>query len=156
MQKKQGYKLIFLRDEPEFLEKAAHWFSEKWEIPVAAYRESMEKSIQNPAAIPQWYLVINEEQRIIAGAGLIENDFHNRKDLTPNLCALFVLEDYRGQGIAGELLELARKDTGKLGFPMLYLVTDHTSFYQRYGWEYVTDVQGDDGLAQRLYQIKTL
>lgn len=26
----------------------------------------------------------------------------------------------------------------------VYLVTDHTSFYERYGWEFLCMVQGDD------------
>lgn len=159
MQKKEDYTLIPLREKPELLEEAAQWFSDKWEVPVAAYRESMEESLQHPTAVPQWYLVVEGEQgkeNILAGAGIIENDYHNRKDLAPNFCALFVLPEYRGQGIAGRLLQLAQKDAGRLGFPLLYLVTDHTSFYEQYGWEYVTDVQGDDGFSQRLYQIKTL
>ena len=39
-----------------------------------------------------------------AGAGVISNDFHNRRDLAPNLCALFVEPAYRRQGIARRLL----------------------------------------------------
>ena len=26
----------------------------------------------------------------------------------------------------------------------VYLITDHTSFYERYGWEFLCMVQGDD------------
>ena len=37
----------------------------------------------------------------ISGAGVIENDFHDRKDLTPNLCALFVEERKCGRGEPG-------------------------------------------------------
>lgn len=45
--------------------------------------------------IPQWYIIVNENNEIIAGAGVIENDFHEYKHLTPNLCALFVEKEYR-------------------------------------------------------------
>ena len=41
------------------------------------------------------------------GAGVIENDFHDRKDLTPNVCAVYVEEHCRCQGIAGKLLEFS-------------------------------------------------
>ena len=64
---------------------------------------------------------------------VIENDFHKRKDLTPNVCAVYVEEEYRGQGIAGGLLEYACRDMEKRGIGTLYLATDHTSFYERYG-----------------------
>ncbi len=29
------------------------------------------------------------------------------------------------------------------GISTLYLITDHTSFYERYGWEFYCMVQGD-------------
>ena len=36
--------------------------------------------------------------------GVIENDFHDRKDLAPNVCAVYVEQEYRRRGIAGKLL----------------------------------------------------
>ena len=36
------------------------------------------------------------------------------------------------------------------GIGTLYLVTEHTSFYERYGWEYLCMVQGDDGEQMRV------
>ena len=143
--------LTYLRDYPEYLQKAAVWFSSKWGIPPESYLESMQACIEQPGGVPQWYVMLNARQEIAAGAGIIENDFHNRKDLSPNLCALYVEPDYRRQGIAAFLLDAIRKDAGKLGISMLYLVTDHTSFYERCGWKFITMVRGDDGTLERMY-----
>jgi len=145
-----------LCDYPEFLEEAAFWFSQKWGIPVEAYRESMKQSISQKAGIPQWYIVLNEKQEMIAGAGIIENDFHDRKDLSPNLCALYVKENYRGQGIAKYILDFSRKDLSNMGFEKLYLITDHTEFYEKCGWDFLTMVNGDDGSSERMYAASTL
>ena len=82
-----------------------------------------------------------EQGEIIAGAGVIENDFHQRKDLTPNVCAVYVEEAHRCKGIAGALLQSICRDMGELGVDTLYLVTDHTSFYERYGWEFLCMVE---------------
>ena len=30
------------------------------------------------------------------------------------------------------------------GITPIYLITDHTSFYERYGWEFLCMVQGDN------------
>ena len=49
----------------------------------------------------------------VSGMGVIENDFHDRKDL-------------RARGISP-----------------VYLVTDHTVFYERYGWKFLCMVQRD-------------
>ena len=91
-----------MTDAPEWLEQAAEWFHGKWHVPVEAYRESMEESLKGKNPVPQWYLMV-EQQRIIGGMGVIENDFHNRPDLHPNVCAVYVEPEVRCQGIAGRL-----------------------------------------------------
>ena len=142
------YSLVPLRDKPDMLQKAAAWFHQKWGVPMEAYRESMEDCLTGKGPVPQWYLALDGE-RIVGGMGV---DFHHRKDLAPNVCAVYTEEDRRCQGIAGALLGLVCRDMKELGIPTLYLVTDHTSFYERYGWEFYCMVQGDGepGLT-RLY-----
>lgn len=141
-----------LRDLPELVEEAACWFGEKWGISEHAYRESMDRCVRQKSGIPQWYVLQNQKKQTIAGAGVIDNDFHDRKDLTPNLCALFVEPEYRGRGIAKRLLAFIRRDLSRLGFSKVYLVTDHTEFYEACGWNFFTMAMGEDGLPIRLYE----
>lgn len=147
--------IISLGVHPEWRIPAARWFHEKWEIPVEEYLQSIDESIRGIAPVPQWY-VVTEGERIIAGAGVIENDFHDRKDLTPNVCALYVEPEGRCQGIAGRLLAHICQEMAGKGIGTLYLITDHTSFYERYGWEFLCTVQGDDGETIRMYQKNSL
>ncbi len=136
------YKIIRLADRPEIKEQAAQWFHEKWQIPLEAYLESMEESLTDKGPVPQWYVAV-EGGRIIGGMGVIENDFHDRKDLTPNVCAVYTEEDRRGRGVAGALLNDVCADMKERGIDTLYLLTDHDSFYERYGWEFLCMAQGD-------------
>lgn len=136
------YKIIRLSEQPEIKEQAAQWFHEKWGIPLAAYLESMEECLTGKGAVPQWYVAV-EDDRIIGGMGVIENDFHDRKDLAPNVCAVYTEEDRRGRGVAGALLNDVCEDMKKRGIDTLYLLTDHDSFYERYGWEFLCMAQGD-------------
>lgn len=98
-----------------------------------------------------WYLCLDGE-RIVGGMGVIENDFHDRADLSTNVCAVYTEEDCRGRGIAGRLLGLVVSDMKAKGISPLYLVTDHTGFYERYGWEFFCTVHcdGEDGQS-RMY-----
>lgn len=136
------YEIIKIQEHEELKERAADWFHAKWHIPKEAYLESMEECLINTSAVPQWYIVMKNDE-IIGGLGVIENDFHDRKDLTPNVCAVYVEEDYRRQGIAGDMLNFICEEFAAKGIDTLYLVTDHTSFYERYGWEFLCMVQGD-------------
>lgn len=137
-----NYEIVRLTDRPEMKEQAAQWFHEKWSIPLEAYRESMEDCLNGTNPVPQWYMAV-KDNRIIGGLGVIENDFHDRKDLAPNVCAVYTEEDMRRRGIAGALLRYVCADMKKKGIDTLYLVTDHTSFYERYGWKFLCMVQGD-------------
>ena len=136
------YSYITLQERPEIKLKAAEWFHSKWGVPTEAYLECME-DVLNKTTDYEWYLCLDGD-KIVAGLGVIENDFHDRKDLTPNVCAVYTEEEYRCQGIAGKLLDMVVEDMKKKGISPLYLVTDHTSFYERYGWEFLCMVQGDD------------
>ncbi|MCR5427421.1 MAG: GNAT family N-acetyltransferase [Lachnospiraceae bacterium] len=135
------YTYITLRQRPELKETAANWFHERWGIPARAYLECMTDYI-NRRTENGWYLCMLGD-RIVGGLGVIENDFHDRKDLSPNVCAVYTDEAYRGQGIAGRLLDLVVGDMKEKGISPLYLVTDHTGFYERYGWEFYCMAQGD-------------
>ena len=86
---------------------------------------------------------------------MIDNDFHERKDLAPNLCALFVEESYRHQGIARRLLDYVVHEVGLMNIERLYLVTEHATLYEKCGWEFVTWVKDDEGIPLRLYMIST-
>ncbi len=147
--------ILRLSDYPQYKEMAAQWFSEKWQIPVEAYLESIQISIDQKHAIPQWYIVLNKDKYLIAGAGVIDNDFHERKDLTPNLCALFVEENYRNQNIAKHILDFVREDLSNQGIQTLYLITDHTEFYEKCGWRFLTLVEDDEGDMVRIYVADT-
>lgn len=147
--------LIKIQEHPELKNYAANWFHEKWNIPIEAYLESIDECMKNKTAVPQWYIVIIGD-RIVGGLGVIENDFHNRKDLTPNVCAVYVEDDYRCQGIAGKMLNYVCDDMREKNIDTLYLVTDHTSFYERHGWEFLCMVQaeGEKNLT-RMYIHRT-
>lgn len=139
---KMEYKIIRLVDKPEMKEQMAQWFHEKWNVSLDAYLESMEDCLAKKNTIPQWYVAM-EKERIIGGLGIIENDFHDRKDLAPNVCAVYTEEDKRCHGVAGALLNYVCADMKAKGLDTLYLVTDHTSFYERYGWEFFCMVKGN-------------
>lgn len=135
------YNYITLREKPQLKERAAEWFHSKWWVPTEAYLECMEAYLGN-ATEYGWYLCMDGD-KIIGVLGVIENDFHDRKNLTPNICAVYTEEEYRCQGIAGRLLDMAVEDLRAKGISPVYLITDHTGFYERYGWEFLCMVQGD-------------
>lgn len=144
------YTYVTLREKPELKNRAAEWFHSKWGVPREAYLECMEANLNGETEYG-WYLCLDAD-KIIGGLGVIENDFHNRKDLTPNVCAVYTEKEYRCKGIAGRLLDMVVDDLKSKGITPIYLLTDHTGFYERYGWEFLCMVQGDgEAEMSRMY-----
>lgn len=141
MQAVAGLSCVTLRQRPELREPAAAWFHSKWGVPEEAYLECMDAYLAGETEYG-WYLCL-DGARIAGGLGVIENDFHDRKDLAPNICAVYTEEDMRGLGVAGRLLNMAVEDLRQKGVSPVYLVTDHTGYYEQYGWEFLCLVQGD-------------
>ena len=144
------YRCVSLRDRPDLKDVAADWFHRKWGVPAEAYRACMDDYIDRRTEYG-WYLCVYGDQ-IVAGLGVVENDFHDRRDLKPNVCAVYTDEAHRGRGIAGRLLNMTVEDLRSKGISPVYLVSDHVGFYERYGWEYLCGVHGDGETGMtRLY-----
>ena len=144
-----------LRNRPDLAEKAAGWFHAAWQIPLEVYVQSIRQCIEGKDAVPQWYVMLDREGNIVSGAGVIENDFHKEERFRPNVCAVFTAPRHRGKGLAGEVLAEICRDMAALGEEDLYLLTDHTNFYEKYGWTYIGEAGENSGGTARVYHKRT-
>ena len=147
-------KVLSVRQNPEYKEKAIKFFQKSWsEISPIIYEDCISNSIAAEQSLPQWYLLEKDEE-IIGCAGLITNDFISRMDLYPWLCALFINEDYRGNYYSELLINKAKKDTKDSGFKYLNLCTDYIGFYEKYGFKYIGQGYHRWKEESRIYQIE--
>ena len=101
---------ITLREKPELMNMAAEWFHSKWGVPAEAYLECMEAYLKQETELG-WYLCM-EANQIVGGLGVIENDFHDRKDLTPNVMQEDFLKNLRDLIKRGESRAILVSATG--------------------------------------------
>jgi GNAT superfamily N-acetyltransferase len=148
------YKIISVRENPEFLEKSIDYFTIKFGIERRIYEDCIKYSITTDSNMPRWYLMLLGDE-IVGGYGLIANDFVSRQDLFPYFCALYVEEKYRGKELGAKLQLHGRKEANKLGFNKIYLCTDHIGYYEKYGWTHIGTGYHPWGEESRLYEIHT-
>lgn len=144
-------KIVSIRENPEYKDKAVEYFSSKWSVTRAVYEDCITHCITTPNPLPQWYLLEKDED-IIGCGGLITNDFISRMDLYPWACGIFIEEKHRGNAYGSLLLEKAKEDSKKGGFEKLYLSTDHTGYYEKYGFHYIGQGYHPWGEESRIYQ----
>ncbi|MCZ0702921.1 GNAT superfamily N-acetyltransferase [Natronobacillus azotifigens] len=151
-------KIISVRENPDFKQRAIQYFQKKWasESSMMVYEDCISSSIDAKSPLPQWYLLLSDEGNTIGCAGLITNDFISRMDLYPWICALFIEEKYRGNHYGSLLLQKAKEDTSKGGFPYLYLCTEHIGYYEKYGFTYNGMGYHPWGESSRIYKSELL
>jgi GNAT superfamily N-acetyltransferase len=145
-------KIISVRENPEYKDKTIKYLQSKWanEKSVMVYEDCITHCISSPNSLPQWYLLM-EDEKIIGCAGLITNDFISRMDLYPWVCAVYIVEEYRGNGYSSLLLERAKIDAKAGGFSYLYLCTEHIGLYEKYGYKHIGTGYHPWGDSTRIY-----
>ena len=149
-------KVVNIRDNPQYKERAIAYFQEKWatDKSKAVYQDSISRSLVTKSVLPIWYL-LTDKNKIIGCAGLITNDFISCGDLWPWLCALYIEESYRGNAYGSLLIAQIKQDAAQAGFRKIYLCTDHIGYYEKYGFEYICDGYHPWGERSRVYESVT-
>lgn len=146
-------KIISVRECVEYKDRIIAYFQKSWPTVLPEiYRDCIEHCIDSPSPLPQWY-VLEKDDELIGCAGLITNDFISRMDLYPWLAALYIDEKHRGNAYACLLMDKAKSDTLKAGFKTIYLSTNHVSYYEKYGWNYVGMGYHPWGDQSRIYAL---
>lgn len=143
---------LSVREHPAYAGMAVKYLQAKWAVESApVYADCVSHALSTACALPQWYLLM-DGARAIGCAGLITNDFISRMDLWPWLCALYVEPDSRGHAYGALLLERARGDALAAGFERLYLCTELTGYYEKYGFTFVGMGYHPWGESSRIYE----
>ncbi len=144
------YRIIHLREHPEYQPLAADWLASKWGIEKDKYFASMQDSRTKGEALPQWYIAMIG-YRLVGAVGVVALDVPTDKEVSPCVVGLYVEEDCRGKGIARALLDRAEKDANSMGIEHLYLLTKQSGYYEKLGWKYLRQLQKQGGTAYRVY-----
>lgn len=83
------------------------------------------------------------------------DDLFVRPDLYPWLANVYLDPAYRNRGYGTALMESIHRNAKTLPFPELFLYTTHTELYERYGWNFMGELDTflKDHRVQRLYRL---
>lgn len=89
--------------------------------------------------LPQTYGLFLDE-RIIGMYQFSYEDLSVRPDIYPWLANVYIDKKYRNKGCAKYMLETVKENAKKgINFNELFLYTEHINFYEKFGWEYISD-----------------
>ena len=147
-------KIISIRQSEEYKGIATQYIHSKWgnEDNYLIYEDSIFGCVNTTESTPYWYL-LEEDNKIIGCAGLIDQDFISRTDLSPWLCSLYIESDYRGKALGSILIEKIKEDAQKEHFKAVYLCTELDRYYEKYGFHYYGEGFYDNGELTKIYEV---
>lgn len=140
--------IFLLEKKPKFFAQVAQWHHQECErqglkSSIALRQQRLVLHVQENA-IPKTLIALRGNQLI--GCSSLVNYTYRSSERMPKVASpspvwlsnLFVLEEFRYQGIGNSLIDAAKTYAHDLGLEELWLsATDYTDYYQKRGWEIV-------------------
>ncbi len=144
--------IIELKNRRDLLEAAVDFIWEQWgtEGNYSFYYNCMLHSLETESDLPRFYLALKDD-KIIGSYAMLRNDLISRQDLTPWFACLYIIPEFRGNGLGNILLEHAREEARNKGYENLYLCTDLDGYYEKYGWEFLDKGYIFNGEPTKIY-----
>lgn len=99
-------------------------------------------------------LLLTEGDELISFCTYAEKDDIQPTELTPWMGFVFTFPEHRGRRCAGKLFEKIERLAHEEGVSEVYISTDHTGLYEKYGCEFISLMKDMDGVPSRVYVKK--
>ncbi|KAA0013056.1 GNAT family N-acetyltransferase [Billgrantia pellis] len=139
MSKQDPIHIVRLSPDSDHVPTVASWTYAEWGHLSPGYTaESWCEAFRREcgdAGVPSVFVAMEGDQPV-GTAALMARDMHSRPELTPWLASVFVLPEWRGQGIASRLVHRVEAEAADCGVSLFYLFTpDQQALYRRLGWQ---------------------
>lgn len=126
----------------------------KCEWNAAKFLESLLKENRFHEVLGGWgklYLLVNGDE-LISFVTLSAEDCISAPKLTPWLGFFHTSPEYRGNRYGKILIDHVCKTAKYMGYKEIYLATDHTGLYEKYGFHYLENRIDKFGEDSRIYK----
>ena len=109
---------------------------------MQTYLDQYALAASKPEKLVEIYAAIDDQENLLGVATLVDDDeLPNAPELGPWLAAVFVAPDARKFGVGSALVELIVGRSRELGYPTLYLYTEHAqAWYLDKGWVKIREI----------------
>jgi N-acetylglutamate synthase-like GNAT family acetyltransferase len=132
---------------PHHWQLAAQWSFEAWkhDFPsdtVQTYLDQYALAASEPEKLIEVFAAIDSQDNLLGVASLVDDDeLPDAPEPGPWLAAVFVTADARKFGVGSALVERVVSRTRELGYPKIFLYTEHQeNWYASKGWVKIRDI----------------
>ena len=96
--------------------------------------------------------MLTDGDKLVSFCTFSERDDIPDCELTPWIGFVYTFPEYRGHRYAGKLIRHAENAAYKAGFRNVYISTDHTGLYEKYGYAFFETRKDMNGSDSRIYK----
>ncbi|BAV81117.1 hypothetical protein [Vibrio phage CKB-S2] len=146
------YKVINAHDYG--LDAAIKYFHQRWGTARnLAFWEDAIKNSGKGDVLPRFELLVSDDNEIIGCYALVVSHGTSRLDLFPNVCSLWIEPKHRGKALSVYMLDHAKYRAGRMGFPNVYLTTNHRGLFEKLGCERIENQFEPDGKPTGTFKL---
>ena len=135
-----------------------HWISEidrsDWRAGPFLARLLREEEFFDAVGENSRVLLLTEDDELISYCTFAEKDDIQPTDLTPWIGFVYTFPEHRGHRHVGLLFDEVERIARKEHVEKVYLSTNHTGLYEKYGFEFFAMMDDMDGEPSRVYVKK--
>ena len=147
--------IVSLKDFPDYRGPLIEYVKINWETVSVPFIKVVEEVFREFKPFPKCYLML-KNGKIIGFYQLVARELVDRKDLTPWITCVFIDERERGHHLSSKLLKHGRKVAGKMGYPKVYLTTDHIRLYEKFGFKEIGLGKFISGRPTKIYEHSSI
>lgn len=93
-------------------------------------------------------LILISNDKLIGFISIFPNDSDKYLNLAPWYATMYVKEEYRGKGYSKILNEAILKEAKMRGYKVIYLKTELTNYYEKFGAKFVENITDKEKLLK--------
>ena len=125
-----------------------------WSAAASLHRQLSGGTFLGSAGENSKVLLLTDGDELVSFCTYAGTDDIRPVELTPWMGYVFTFPEHRGHHYAGVLMDEVAKLAATDGADAFYISTGHTGLYEKYGCEYLTEMENMNGGISRVYVKK--
>lgn len=126
-------KLYPIRERPDLIPAMLDSLEAHWPACMPWIKKHMQTVLETKGPIPDAYIAV-ENGKIVGGYTLAIKTILYGEEKGLWIATLYVDPAFRGKHLSPILIAHARRRGGELGYEKIYLASEHTNYYEKYGF----------------------
>lgn len=148
-------RITSIRERPEYIPALLTSLEEHWPACMPWIKKHMEQVLRTGGPMPDAYIAV-EGDKVVGGYTLAYKEILWSQDTGLWIATLYMAPAFRGRHLSPVLIDHARRRGWELGEEKIYLASEHTNYYEKFGFHTIGPDACAWGEPTQMFEADTL